>query len=142
MTDLSSESEVALSSLITKQVNATLQKGSLVSSILALSSSAFLFIAMKSGYVAEIDVPILWTLLGGIYSFCVYILAKFNRIHGLLTYLVMTGFVSIPTVIYILAFFLLPAGAATYINGPAGYLYFFLIIISGFACKRKRENSN
>jgi len=131
---MSSESTAAdIEQLIGLQVNATLKKGSLVAALLAFSSTIPLYLSMHLGLTPGIEVPILWTLIGGGYSLLVHFLARFNQIQGLMKYAAMMGFATVPTTIYIMAFFLLPAGAATYLNGPAGYLYFFLIVITGFS---------
>ncbi|MBE7439655.1 MAG: adenylate/guanylate cyclase domain-containing protein [Spirochaetales bacterium] len=119
--------------LIAIQVNATLKKGSLAAALMAFGSTIPLYLSMQLGISHGIEVPILWTMIGGIYSLLVYILARRGKIQGIWKYAAMMGFATIPTTIYVMAFFLLPAGTATYLNGPAGYLYFFLIVITGFS---------
>jgi len=44
----------------------------------------------------------------------------------------MTIGVSLPTLLFVSTHFLLPAGAATFLNGPVTFLYFILIAIAAF----------
>jgi len=120
-------------SLVEKQVNETLKVGSLASAILGFSSGIVLWIGSYFEIAQNIEVPILWTIIGGFYSLLIYFLSKQGKVQKTLKYFIMLGFVSLPSIIYIIASIFLPAGAATYINGPPSYLYFFLIIVTGFS---------
>lgn len=124
---------VTFEALVTRQMNETLQKGSLASTLMGFLSAALLYAFMRAGLAQGIEVPIFWTLIGGTYSGIVWLLARKGRIRGISTWLVMVGFCMLPTTIYAIAFFVLPSGTATYITGPPGYLYFFLIVLTGFA---------
>lgn len=124
---------IAFEELVKKQMNETLQKGSLASCLMGFVSAVVLYTMMRYGFVAGIEVPILWTLIGGAYSCAVWLLARSGKIGGYRTWLVMLGFCTLPTTIYAIAFFMLPSGTATYITGPPGYLYFFLVVLTGFA---------
>lgn len=119
--------------LVTRQMNETLQKGSLASCIMGFASGILLAAFSFTGVVRGIEVPILWTLLGGVYSGIVWWLARAAKIRSRSTWWVMLGFCTLPTTIYVMAEFYLPSGTATYITGPPGYLYFFLIVLTGFA---------
>ncbi len=119
--------------LVEKQVNATLKVGSLSSAVLGYSSGLILWIGSYFEIAKHIEVPIFWTVFGGTYSLIIFFLAKHEKVRNYTKYAVMLGFVSLPSVIYLIAYLTLPAGAATYINGPPGYLYFFLIIVTGFS---------
>ncbi len=114
-------------------MNETLQKGSLASCLMGFLSAGVLFVLTRLGFVKGIEVPIVWTFIGGIYSGLVWLLARAGKIKSRSTWFVMLGFCTLPTSIYIIAFFVLPSGTATYITGPPGYLYFFLIVLTGFA---------
>lgn len=124
---------IAFEDLVKKQMNETLQKGSLASCLMGFVSSVVLYTMLRYGFVVGIEVPILWTLIGGAYSGAVWLLARSGKIGGYRTWLVMLGFCTLPTTIYAIAFFMLPSGTATYITGPPGYLYFFLVVLTGFA---------
>lgn len=129
---MTSESQT-FDELVTEQVNRTLQKGSLASFYMGSTSGLLLLVMQRHGAMHDIDVPIVWTLIGSVYSLAIWLLARARKIDGKITYAVMLGFVTLPTTIYIISFYALPSGTATYINGPPGYLYFFLIVITGFA---------
>ncbi|WCL49778.1 adenylate/guanylate cyclase domain-containing protein [Leptospira sp. GIMC2001] len=119
--------------LVQKQINKILQKGSLVTALLGFTSSIVLYISVVLEIEKDIFGPILWAFIGGIYSIFVHFLARKNLIKNRNIAFVMLGFAFLPSVIYIYAFFYLPAGTATYLSGPPSYLYFFLIIVTGFA---------
>ncbi len=125
--------QATVEGLVTRQMNDTLQKGSLASCLMGFICAGVLFAMTKSGLVQGIDVPILWTIIGGTYSGCVWLLARAQKIRSRSTWVVMLGFCTLPTSIYVIAWFMLPSGTATYITGPPGYLYFFLIVLTGFA---------
>lgn len=127
-----SESQT-IDELVTEQVNRTLQKGSLASFVMGSASGVLLMLMQRQGAIHDIDVPIIWTFIGSVYSLAIWLLARSKKIDGKTTYAVMLGFVTLPTTIYYISIFVLPSGTATYINGPPGYLYFFLIVITGFA---------
>ncbi|MBN8222374.1 MAG: adenylate/guanylate cyclase domain-containing protein, partial [Spirochaetes bacterium] len=124
---------VTFEELVSKQMNETLAKGSLASCLMAFISAAILYGMARLGLLRGIDVPIFWTIIGGFYSGFVWLLARRGKIMSRGTWFVMLGFCTLPTSIYIIAFFVLPSGTATYITGPPGYLYFFLIVLTGFA---------
>ncbi|MCE9597837.1 MAG: adenylate/guanylate cyclase domain-containing protein [Spirochaetia bacterium] len=124
---------LAHSRILDEQIRSTLRKGSLYSAFLGLSSGLGLALLSALGLIENMLVPILWTAFGGIYSFAVYLLARKDRLKGAMVPFVLIGFTVLPTLIYVIAHFVLPSGAATYITGPPSYLYFFMIAISGFA---------
>ena len=124
---------VTFDELVTRQMNETLQKGSLASCLMGFISAGVLFALTRAGLMRGIEVPILWTIIGGCYSGIVWLLARAGKIRSASTWVVMLGFCALPTSIYVIAFFVLPSGTATYITGPPGYLYFFLIVLTGFA---------
>lgn len=122
-----------IDSLVNRQMNDTLKKGSLASCLMGFVCGGVLYAMTLAGLVKGIDVPILWTIIGGAYSGAVWLLARARRIQSRSTWFVMLGFCTLPTSIYVIAWFMLPSGTATYITGPPGYLYFFLIVLTGFA---------
>ncbi|WP_036095217.1 adenylate/guanylate cyclase domain-containing protein [Leptospira weilii] len=119
------------------EINSTLKKVSFYSSIMGIASAVALVWMQKFGLVSQMQVPILWTLIGGTFSFFFYLLAKFRLAKGIKIYLIILFYSTIPGILYALAEIYLPLGAATYITGPASYLYFFMIILSGFAMNEK-----
>lgn len=124
---------LAHSRILDEQIHNTLRKGSLYSAALGLSSGLGLAVLSSLGIIENMLVPILWTAFGGFYSLAVYLLARARLLKGFMVPAVLIGFTVLPTLIYIIAHFVLPSGAATYLTGPPSYLYFFMIAISGFA---------
>lgn len=121
------------SPLLSEQIHRTLGKGSLFSALLGAFSSLVLAVMSELGMLQGMFVPILWTTIGAVYSFAVYLLSRFRLVRGRLIWGVMLGFTCLPTSVYVIAHFVLPSGAATYLTGPPSYLYFFLIVVSGLA---------
>lgn len=119
--------------LINGQVNETLQRGSMATSIMGFGSSIILFALIYFDIVRGIEAPVAWAFMGGVYSSVIWLLARANKIRKAITWFVMLGFCCFPTFIYVVAYFFLPSGTATYITGPPGYLYFFMIVLTGFA---------
>lgn len=122
-----------IDALVNVQMNDTLKKGSLASCLMAFVCGSVLYALTTVGLLRGIEVPIIWTMIGGAYSGAVWLLARARKIQSRSTWAVMLGFCTLPTSIYIIAWFMLPSGTATYITGPPGYLYFFLIVLTGFA---------
>lgn len=117
--------------VLQKRVNFVLRNVGLVSALLGFSSASVLTLSVLFGQLQSIEVPIIWTIVGGVYSLFLYSISKKNLAKGFILYGLMGGLVSLPTVIYLLAFFYLPSGTATYLSGPPSYLYFFLIACTG-----------
>ncbi|MCE9500164.1 MAG: adenylate/guanylate cyclase domain-containing protein [Leptospira sp.] len=119
--------------LLETQINSTLQKGSAYSAFMGLSSALLLFYMQGSGLVKHMEAPILWTIIGGLFSLLISIMARYRLVKGTIIYFIAAGFVTLPTTIYILAYFFVPGGPATYVTGPASYLYFFTIAVCGLS---------
>lgn len=83
--------------------------------------------------VREMQVPIAWTSLGGLTSFVFYLIARTRKVKRSGAYAMILGYSSLPGVLFLSAEIMLPNGAATYITGPASYLYYFMVVLSGFA---------
>ncbi|MCB1317247.1 MAG: adenylate/guanylate cyclase domain-containing protein, partial [Leptospiraceae bacterium] len=77
-----------------------------------------------------------WALFCGLYSLVLYGMARTGRLKGILQYIIYLPFVSLPGIVLLLSHLYLPAGSATYLNGPPIYLYFFVIFMSGFFFSR------
>ncbi|RHX92618.1 adenylate/guanylate cyclase domain-containing protein [Leptospira stimsonii] len=121
------------SSYLEFEINSTLKKVSFYSFIMGTTAAIALIWMQEWGIIFRMQVPILWTLIGGIVSLFFYLLAKFKMAKGARIYLVILFYSTLPGILYVLAEVYLPLGAATYITGPASYLYFFMVILSGFA---------
>lgn len=123
----------AFDELVARQVNQTLQKASVATAVMGLGSGLILFLLIHFQIVRDIEAPVIWALSGGLYAVMIWLLARAQKIQRKIIWFVMLGFCSFPSVIYVIAFFMLPSGTATFITGPPGYLYFFMIVLTGFA---------
>jgi len=124
------------SKLLQKEINHTFEKGAFYASLLGLSSSVIIFILEYAGLSHDFTIPGLWACFCGMYAFLLYVIAKKGNINSVNQYPIMLLFVSLPSIIYILAYFGLPSKTATYITGPPSYIYIFLIIMTGFLFNR------
>ncbi|MCG8335339.1 MAG: adenylate/guanylate cyclase domain-containing protein [Proteobacteria bacterium] len=120
------------SELLIHEINSTLKRGTFYAAILGSVLGVLMIIAEMAGYIDGYIVPGSWAVFAGGFSLVMYYLAKSELIKGNIQYAVFIPFISIPSVLYIVAFFILPSGAATYITGPPSYLYVFLVIMTGF----------
>ena len=118
--------------ILLRETNETLRKGTLVASILGFSAAIIIFITQYLGIVKNLTIPAGWAITGGLLGFSVFILASKRLIQAWVQYLVILFFSFMPTSIYVMGYFMLPAGAATYITGPPSYIYFFFIILTGY----------
>lgn len=118
--------------LLVMETNDVLRKGAFVCVVMGYSASAAILVMIYAGLLRDFAIPTLWALSGGTISVAVYILARRRWIRGWVEYLVVVFFVLMPTSLFIVSHFLLPSGAATYVTGPASYIYFFFIVLTGF----------
>ncbi len=118
---------------IDAEANRTLRRAGFWAAVLGYVCTLGIGSSMFAGATRSMEVPLIWAFICGLYCTAVYLLARAGSIRGVMTYGVVFGFVSLPSVIYVLSFFLLESGTATYITGPPSYLYFAVVILSGFA---------
>ncbi|MCR9141981.1 MAG: adenylate/guanylate cyclase domain-containing protein [bacterium] len=123
----------AYQNLLQSEVNVTLRRGSFWAAVLGYLCAAGLSVMIFGGFAERMETPFIWALICGTYSGIVYFVARANLVRGVGTYVVILSFTSLPGVLYLLSYFLLPSGTATYINGPPSYLFFCVVIFSGFA---------
>lgn len=123
----------AYQTLLQNEVNLTLRRGSFWAAVLGYLCAGGLAILVYGDLAQSMETPLLWAMICGTYSAIVYWLARANLVRGVRTYVVILCFTSLPGVLYLLSYFLLPSGTATYITGPPSYLFFCVVIVSGFA---------
>lgn len=132
MQDKSANFFLQHSELITRSTNITMRRGAFLCALMGYSASAVIYLMQITGFISLMEIPLIWALCGATISVFVYILAWRDMIRGMYRYIVTVFFISMPTTLFIAAHFLLPSGAATYISGPASYIYFFFIVLTGF----------
>ncbi|MCB1321929.1 MAG: hypothetical protein KDK34_16855, partial [Leptospiraceae bacterium] len=122
--------------LITEQVNQTMRKAGFWAALLGFLCATLLLGIVYSGLMQHMEIPAYWALFCGLYSLVLYGMARTGRLKGILQYIIYLPFVSLPGIVLLLSHLYLPAGSATYLNGPPIYLYFFVIFMSGFFFSR------
>ena len=111
--------------------NRALRKGSFFALVLALVAVVTIPAVMAAGAGRGLELP--WAFTGFCLVACAVLhrLAKRQAMTGRTAWVVMLAFVSLPTVFFVLAQLLVPAGAATFLNGPLAWLYAVLIAVTG-----------
>lgn len=120
------------SELINGEINQALEKGALRVSILTILSSFALFLVDFLGIVKYLLVPAIWAFTCGLFAFFLHYCGKKRLISDKNKYYLLFPFVSLPMGIYIICYFFLPSGTATYITGPPSYIFILVLIMTGF----------
>ena len=118
--------------LMQNESNQALHRGSIYSAAFGLLGALIMFGGQFIGVPGNFTIPAIWALCGGLYSILIAWLTRKETFSPTAQLLAVVGYVSIPTLLYGIAHFYLPMGAATYVTGPPSYLYLFLIFMTGF----------
>lgn len=122
----------ALLSEVRREINATLRPAFLAGALFGFMAGGVLAGVGSLGLVPSMTIPALWAFICGFAVFCLYLLARRDAIPAEKPWIVVLPLVSLPTIIFVASWALLPAGTATYLTGPPSYLYFFLVVLTGF----------
>lgn len=117
---------------VRREINATLRPAFLAGALFGFMAGGVLAGAGHLGIVPGMMIPSMWAFICGFAVFCLYLLARRDAIPAEKPWIVVLPLVSLPTVIFVVSWALLPAGTATYLTGPPSYLYFFLVVLTGF----------
>ncbi len=117
---------------VRREINATLRPTFLAGALFGFMAGGVLAGAGHLGSVPGMTIPALWAFICGFAVFCLYLLARRDAIPAEKPWIVVLPLVSLPTAIFVVSWALLPAGTATYLTGPPSYLYFFLVVLTGF----------
>lgn len=112
--------------------NAALEKGGRVAFLLSAVAVVAILLSMASGLAEGLWAPCGLAVSVAVYCLILYRLAKRRLLRGAMAWIVTIVSTCLPTGFFVATHILLPAGAATFLNGPAILLYFILIITSGF----------
>ncbi|HEY3356363.1 MAG TPA: adenylate/guanylate cyclase domain-containing protein [Polyangia bacterium] len=118
--------------VVTEAANRALQRGAMVAAILGVASGLLVFLLMALRILRDVQVAALFALVAGGYSALLYLAARARRLEGGLIHALMLPFVSLPTLFFLAAHAVMPWGAATFITGPFSFLYFVVIVVTGF----------
>lgn len=130
-----------LKSLLDAEIKNSLQRGSILGMLLGLISSLILALCMGLGLTKSQEVPLIWALFCTLSCYLSWRIAK-GRLgeHPFVKYVVSIFFVSLPSLLFLISHYLLPSGAATYINGPPLLIYFFILAWTGFFFDERLSN--
>ncbi len=121
-----------LLSEVRREINATLRPAFLAGAVFGIVSGVVMAAAGRAGLVPHMTIPALWSILCGVSVLLLYVMARRDAIPAERPWVVVLPLVSLPTIIFVVSWFFLPAGSATYLTGPPSYLYFFLVVLTGF----------
>jgi len=117
---------------VRREINATLRPAFLVGALFGIFAGAFMLIIHWVGLMPDMAIPALWAFVCGITVLGLYLLARHDAIPAVRPWIVVLPLVSLPTIIFVVSWLILPGGTATYLTGPPSYLYFFLVVLTGF----------
>jgi adenylate cyclase len=120
------------SGLLREEINGALEKGGLISALFGISAGILLTILILLRAAENLLLPLVFAFFAGGYSLVIYALARKRAMRGWVIHALFLPFVSLPTFFFLACHLTMPAGAATYMTGPISYLYFHLIIMTGF----------
>jgi len=133
MSNESRQKSGAAARYIHSEVEVALKKGGLFSALLGLCAGTIAFFLVYSGAARGLELPVIFAYIGGACSIAIYFMARYGFLENrAMIFAVFLPFVSIPTFFFMTAHFFLQVGAAAYITGPFSYLYFHMIIMTGF----------
>lgn len=112
--------------------NLVLKRGGRIAAFLGVFGGSLILVMTAAGLIDNVILPALMSFVGGIFGTVLFLMARKNLVRGWRSYIIYILFISIPTYLFLTSHFILPGGAASYLTGPFSYLYFFLIIITGF----------
>lgn len=117
---------------IRREINATLRPAFLAGALFGIAAGTVLAFIDRAAIAPNMMIPALWAYLCGIAVLILYLMARRDAIPVERPWGVVLPLVSLPTIIFVVAWCILPAGTATYLTGPPSYLYFFLVVLTGF----------
>lgn len=117
---------------LAQQINRSARRGSLFLLLLGVVGVIFTLGAHFLHLPGEFIGPSMVAGAGVFSSIMLYFLARANLLRGIVNYFVMIIFIMIPTTFFFVSHFFYPLGAISYMHGPVVFLYFFIIMLSGF----------
>ena len=126
-----SREEVFQKFLVT-QVNIGARKGSLFMAGAGLIGFIFTVFAHFMKLPGEFIAPSVLGASGVLFSLFIHILARRGLLKGAVSYGVTLFFVIMPSIFFMSSHFLAPLGTISYMHGPIVFIYFFIILLSGF----------
>jgi adenylate cyclase len=122
---------------VNEEANRAVAIATLYAAWFGLFSAVVVSILLAVGALRGLLTAAIFAGIAGAYATLLHVFAKRGRLRGATIYLLLLPFVSLPTAFFLTAHALLPWGAATWISGPFAYLYYCLIIVTGFFFDKK-----
>lgn len=122
----------AIDEVLAREANKALIRGGLYMALTAGVGGALIYGTDHFGLTRGLEAPGIITLVLAAYGLVLSVLAKAGVVRGAVIFLVFIPIVSMPTALFVLSHYTLPAGAATYLTGPFSLLYVALIMLTGF----------
>ncbi len=119
------------------EIETVLTKGSKISAILGLLSGTLILIFSLIGLMKNVVLPGIMAAFGGAWSLLMYFITKSKKLKGWVIYAIFIPLINIPTILFLLSHYFTESGAAAYITGPFSFLYFFLIVLTGFIFNKR-----
>ncbi len=129
--DFNFSTDADFQKLLESEVNRALVRGGLALFILGMVGLGGIFIMMALG-ARNLEGPVVLSVMGASFSALVYVLARRELMYGWKMYAVILPFIALPNLFFLGCELFLPAGAATFLTGPLGYLNIHLIFLTGF----------
>ncbi|MFC2061189.1 adenylate/guanylate cyclase domain-containing protein [Elusimicrobiota bacterium] len=118
--------------IVREQIKAIFDSIILYVVLFSLLCGTTLVIINSIGMAHDLTVPAMWTFGIALYTIFLYKVVKKGPLSESKKYTIVLSYVSMPTMLYVISCFVNPSRAAAYITGPTTYIYFIIIILSGF----------
>ena len=117
-----------------EQSNRSLQRGGVYATwFLIISALALGALAVGAAGHEDLRVPAMFATTSSVMAIGITFLARRRWVSGWVRYAVALGFVSLPTLMLLMAAPQFPAtGAATFLVGPLSFLYLLFLAVTGF----------
>jgi adenylate cyclase len=112
--------------------NRALKAGTFWAMLLGFTGAVLVPAMMAAGAAENLEGPAAFSALATVCCAGIYLLARKELVHGAVAWAVFLAFASLPTVFFLAVHLFAPSGAAAFITGPLTYLYFVILVVSGF----------
>lgn len=122
---------------LARHVNEVLRRGSFAAAMMGIVCGGLLAALLLAGVVQGLWGPAFESFATGCAGLVVWGLARGNLLRGWRFDAAMLPFSLAPTLFFLLANLSPPSSTASYITGPFSYLYFVIILMTGFTLERR-----
>jgi class 3 adenylate cyclase len=127
------EREGLIAAAMHQESNRALRLGSLTLALLGFGAGGMVLLLSWVGLVQGVWLPgVFAAAVCGPVCLAVYLLARREQVHGWVAVVVCLALVSLPTTFFLMAEWMVPFGAASFITGPFFVLYLVIVAATGF----------